>query len=93
MTAQVFYWWWLRKVADVDIPKNTGDFRLLDRKVVDDLKEFRQHGRFLRGLVSYIGSSRIDDGSEILRNGAAAAQDSSLDLQSAGTTASLRATC
>ncbi len=54
VTASAFYWV-LRKVASVDIPRDTGDFRLLDRKVVDELRKFRERDRFLRGLVSYIG--------------------------------------
>ncbi|MBW4717105.1 glycosyltransferase family 2 protein [Saccharothrix obliqua] len=53
-TASAFYWL-LRKVASIDIPRNTGDFRLIDRKVVDELRKFRERDRFLRGLVSYIG--------------------------------------
>lgn len=53
-TAGAFYWF-LRKMAAVDIPKNTGDFRLIDRKVVDELRKYRERDRFLRGLVSYIG--------------------------------------
>ncbi|EMD29670.1 glycosyltransferase family 2 protein [Amycolatopsis azurea] len=53
-TAGVFYWF-LRKMASVDIPRNTGDFRLIDRKVVDELRKYREQDRFLRGLVSYIG--------------------------------------
>lgn len=54
LSAHVFYWI-LWKVADIDIPRNTGDFRLLDRKVVDVLNQFREHNRFLRGMVSYVG--------------------------------------
>ncbi|QRP47451.1 glycosyltransferase family 2 protein [Amycolatopsis sp. FDAARGOS 1241] len=54
ITASAFYWF-LRKMAAVDIPKNTGDFRLIDRKVVDELRRYRERDRFLRGLVSYIG--------------------------------------
>ena len=53
-TARLFYWI-LRKIAAIDIPANTGDFRLLDRKVVDELRKFREHDRFLRGLVTHIG--------------------------------------
>ncbi|WP_285611563.1 glycosyltransferase family 2 protein [Actinokineospora globicatena] len=53
-TASAFYWF-LRKVASIDIPPNTGDFRLVDRKVVDELRRFRERDRFLRGLVSSIG--------------------------------------
>jgi dolichol-phosphate mannosyltransferase len=54
ITASGFYWA-LRKMAAVDIPKNTGDFRLIDRKVVDELRKYRERDRFLRGLVSFIG--------------------------------------
>jgi dolichol-phosphate mannosyltransferase len=54
LTARGFYWF-LRKVASIDIPRNTGDFRLIDRKVVDELRKFRERDRFLRGLVSYVG--------------------------------------
>ncbi len=53
-TANAFYMV-LDKLADIKIPRNTGDFRLMDRKVVDELKKFREHNRFLRGLVSYVG--------------------------------------
>ncbi|NUT93741.1 MAG: glycosyltransferase family 2 protein [Saccharothrix sp.] len=54
VTASGFYWL-LRRIASVDIPRDTGDFRLLDRKVVDELRKFRERDRFLRGLVSYVG--------------------------------------
>lgn len=53
-TAFLFYKA-LRRVSEVDIPANTGDFRLLDRRVVDELKKYTEHDRFLRGMVSYIG--------------------------------------
>lgn len=54
LTADMFYRT-LQKLADIDIPRNTGDFRLLDRKVVDEMKRFKEHNRFLRGMVSYVG--------------------------------------
>lgn len=54
ITASGFYWT-LQKLAEIDIPRNTGDFRLIDRKVVDALGQFHEHNRFLRGLVSYVG--------------------------------------
>ncbi|WP_433260597.1 glycosyltransferase family 2 protein [Actinosynnema sp. CS-041913] len=57
-TASAFYWV-LRKAASIDIPRDTGDFRLLDRKVVDELRKFRERDRFLRGLVSYIGFRQV----------------------------------
>ncbi|GGR34462.1 MULTISPECIES: glycosyltransferase family 2 protein [Agromyces] len=53
-TAHAFYWA-LSKLASIEIPRNTGDFRLLDRRVVAELRKYREHNRFLRGLVSYVG--------------------------------------
>ncbi len=54
LTAKWFYIT-LQKLADIDIPRNTGDFRLLDHKVVDALGQCREHNRFLRGMVSFLG--------------------------------------
>ncbi len=45
----------LRRLTDIDIPANTGDFRLLDRKVVTAINKFREHNRFLRGMIGYAG--------------------------------------
>lgn len=53
-TAFVFYRT-LDKVADIKIPKDTGDFRLMDKKVVDTIKKFGERNRFLRGMVAYVG--------------------------------------
>lgn len=53
-TAHAFYWT-LAKLASIEIPRNTGDFRLLDRRVVLELRKYREHHRFLRGLVSHLG--------------------------------------
>ncbi|WP_171046654.1 glycosyltransferase family 2 protein [Pseudarthrobacter sp. NamE5] len=53
-TAWAFYVM-LKKVASIEIPANTGDFRLLDRAVVDEVKKYREHDRFLRGMISFVG--------------------------------------
>jgi dolichol-phosphate mannosyltransferase len=45
----------LNSISDIHIPENAGDFRLLDRKVVDILKELPERNLYLRGLVSFIG--------------------------------------
>jgi dolichol-phosphate mannosyltransferase len=45
----------LDSLAQIKIPKDTGDFRLMDRKVVDSVKQFREKNRYLRGIVSYVG--------------------------------------
>lgn len=49
------YYRLLRASTDIDIPVDTGDFRLLDRKVVDVLKRMPERNRYVRGLVSWIG--------------------------------------
>lgn len=45
----------IARVAEVDIPPNTGDFRLLSRRVVDNVIALGEHHGFLRGLVSLVG--------------------------------------
>ena len=45
----------LNALSDVEIPKNTGDFRLVDRKVVDTINSLPEHNKFLRGLFSWVG--------------------------------------
>lgn len=45
----------IRKVSALDIPENSGDFRLLDRKVVNVLKQFPERNLYLRGLIPYLG--------------------------------------
>jgi dolichol-phosphate mannosyltransferase len=57
LTARMFYRV-LRKVTNVDIPVDTGDFRLLDRKVVDTMKRISERNRFMRGLVAWVGFSQ-----------------------------------
>lgn len=53
-TAGVYYGL-LSRLSDVRIPPNSGDFRLLDRAVVDALTSLREEGRYLRGLTSWVG--------------------------------------
>lgn len=53
-TARWFYRT-LRMMTNVDIPTDTGDFRLIDRKVADVLKGLKEKNRFVRGLVSWVG--------------------------------------
>ncbi len=54
LTAKMFYNT-LNALSDVDIPKDTGDFRLVDRKVVDVINSLPEHNKFLRGLFSWAG--------------------------------------
>ncbi len=53
-TAYVFYWA-LDRLASTEIPRNVGDFRLMDAKVVAEVARYREHGRFLRGIVADVG--------------------------------------
>ena len=48
-------YWLINKIATVPIPRNTGDFRLLDRRVVDELVKLNESHGFLRGLTSVVG--------------------------------------
>lgn len=52
--ARVAYWL-IRRIAEVDIPENTGDFRLLSRRAVDEINRLKECHGFLRGLVSLVG--------------------------------------
>ena len=53
-TAHQFYKWY-NKVSEVPIPENTGDFRLMDRKVVEALKTLPERNRFMKGLFAWAG--------------------------------------
>jgi dolichol-phosphate mannosyltransferase len=54
LTASIFYRL-IRRLASIDIPPDTGDFRLIDRKVVLALRQLREHHRFMRGLSVWVG--------------------------------------
>jgi dolichol-phosphate mannosyltransferase len=54
LTASLFYRV-LYNITDVRIPLDTGDFRLMDRKVVDAVSSMREQHRFIRGMVSWVG--------------------------------------
>jgi polyisoprenyl-phosphate glycosyltransferase len=53
-TASFFYRL-LYRITDVKIPLDTGDFRLMDRKVVNAVSAMPEHSRFIRGMVSWVG--------------------------------------
>ena len=57
-TANIFYRL-LRRITDVDIPADTGEFRLMDRQAVLTMRRLREHHRFMRGLSSWIGFRQI----------------------------------
>lgn len=58
ITASVFYHLIFR-ITDVKIPMDTGDFRLMDRKVVEVMNSMREHHRFLRGMSAWVGFKQV----------------------------------
>lgn len=54
LTARMFYNT-LNKLSEIEVPKDTGDFRLVDRKVIDVIATLPEHNKFLRGLFSWVG--------------------------------------
>ena len=58
LTAALFYRLIFR-ITDVKIPLDTGDFRLIDRKVVDVMNSMREKHRFLRGMGAWVGFKQI----------------------------------
>jgi dolichol-phosphate mannosyltransferase len=54
ITASIFYRV-LRLLTNVEIPLDTGDFRLMDAKVVYSIRKMREKSRFVRGMVSWVG--------------------------------------
>ncbi|MCL4275238.1 MAG: glycosyltransferase family 2 protein [Anaerolineales bacterium] len=57
-TASLFYRI-IYRITDVKIPVDTGDFRLMDRKVVDVLKHMKERHRFPRGMSAWVGFRQI----------------------------------
>jgi polyisoprenyl-phosphate glycosyltransferase len=53
-TASVFYKL-IRRMAGINIPENTGDYRLMSRRVVDVLGQLRERRRFMKGLFAWVG--------------------------------------
>jgi polyisoprenyl-phosphate glycosyltransferase len=56
--TQGFYWL-MQKITKIDIPRNAGDFRLLDKKIVQALKQFPERTRFMKGLYAWVGYKKI----------------------------------
>jgi dolichol-phosphate mannosyltransferase len=49
----------LQRLTDVQIPEDSGDFRLMSRRAVDVLNDMPEHYRFIRGMVSWIGMKQL----------------------------------
>ena len=48
-------YWLINKLSDIQIPRNTGDFRIITRRVMEELRRLHESHGFLRGLVAYVG--------------------------------------
>ncbi|KEI43535.1 glycosyltransferase family 2 protein [Saccharopolyspora rectivirgula] len=59
LTAHVYYRI-LRRCTEVDIPVDTGDFRLLNRRAAEELRGFRERSRFIRGMVASMGFRHVE---------------------------------
>jgi dolichol-phosphate mannosyltransferase len=59
LKTAAWYYKLLGRLTKIDIPPNVGDFRLLSRRVVDQLKQLREKDRFVRGLVSWLGFRQV----------------------------------
>ena len=53
-TAKIFYRL-LNKLSDVQFPVDTGDFRLIDRKVIDAFNGLKEKNKYIRGLIAWMG--------------------------------------
>lgn len=58
ITAKLFYRF-ISKMCEIDIPKDTGDFRLINKKVGNALREMREKHRFIRGMVPWVGFKAV----------------------------------
>lgn len=58
LSAKMFYYT-LNALSDIEIPKDTGEFRLVDRKIIDVINDMPEHNKFLRGLFSWVGFNQV----------------------------------
>lgn len=56
--SHLFYWL-MSKITHIDVPNGAGDFRLLDRKVIDAINLFQERTRFMKGLYAWIGFKKV----------------------------------
>lgn len=57
-TAKLFYRT-MNSMSEIDFPLDTGDFRLIDRKVMDEFNHLRERGKYIRGLISWVGFKQV----------------------------------
>ena len=64
MTASFFYKL-LNKITSIEIPVDTGDFRIMNRKIVEGLKKMPEKQRYLRGQIAWLGYKQTSDMAEM----------------------------
>ena len=57
-TAKKFYRL-MNKMAEVDFPLDTGDFRLIDSQIIEQFNRFKERGKYIRGLISWVGFKQV----------------------------------
>lgn len=57
-TSKAFYRM-MNYMSEVHFPLDTGDFRLIDRKVMDEFDRFKERGKYIRGLISWVGFNQV----------------------------------
>ncbi|MDR2120367.1 MAG: glycosyltransferase family 2 protein [Tannerella sp.] len=57
-TARQFYRL-MNRMSEIEFPLDAGDFRLIDRKIMDEFKKLKENGKYIRGLISWIGFKQI----------------------------------
>jgi len=56
--AKIFYRM-LNKLSEVQFPLDTGDFRLIDASIIREFKRFKEKGKYIRGIISWIGFKQV----------------------------------
>jgi dolichol-phosphate mannosyltransferase len=54
-----FFYRFIRRMTSIDMPPDTGEFRLIDRKVCDAINKLPEKSRYIRGLVSWVGFKQV----------------------------------
>lgn len=57
-TAKVFYKT-MNNLSEIEFPRDTGDFRLIDRKTIDVFNNLKEKGKYIRGLITWIGFKQV----------------------------------
>lgn len=58
LTAKLYYKL-INNLSDVDLPRDTGDFRLIDKKVINEFKKLQEKNKYIRGIISWIGFKQV----------------------------------